>query len=136
MVILGEGEQRSELEELINSLDLKNNVKLLGFVDNPYAWMSHAAVFVLSSINEGFGNVIVEAMACGTPIVSTDCPSGPSEILEKGLWGDLVPPGNADLLAQAIINTVNNPIQIDITTRAQFFSVDKAVNQYLDIFQL
>ena len=136
LVILGEGEQRPELEELINSLDLKNNVKLLGFVDNPYAWMSHAAVFVLSSINEGFGNVIVEAMACGTPIVSTDCPSGPSEILGRGLWGGLVPPGNPDLLAQAIINTVDNPIQIDITTRAQFFSVDKAVNQYLDIFQL
>lgn len=136
LVILGEGEQRPELEQLINSLDLQDNVKLLGFVDNPYAWMSHAEVFVLSSINEGFGNVIVEAMACGTPIVSTDCPSGPSEILEKGLWGDLVPPGNADLLAQAIINTVDNPTQKDITTRAKFFSVDKAVNHYLDIFQL
>lgn len=136
LVILGEGEQRPELEQLINSLDLQDNVKLLGFVDNPYAWMSHAEVFVLSSINEGFGNVIVEAMACGTPVVSTDCPSGPSEILEDGLWGELVTPGNPDLLAQAIINSVDNPIQKDIKTRAKFFSVDKAVSHYLDIFQL
>lgn len=136
LIILGEGELRPELEKLIKSLNLDDNVQLPGFVDNPYAWMSHADLFVLSSIREGFGNVIVEAMACGTPIVSTDCPSGPSEILEKGLWGDLVPPGNADLLAQAIINTVDNPIQKDITTRAKFFSADKAVNHYLDIFQL
>ncbi|WP_201628761.1 glycosyltransferase [Psychrobacter maritimus] len=136
LIILGEGQQRPDLEQLIESLDLNDNVKLLGFVDNPYAWMSHANLFVLSSIDEGFGNVIVEAMACGTPVVSTDCPSGPSEILEEGLWGELVPPRNSDQLAKAIINSVENPTQKDITTRAKFFSVDKAVNRYFDIFQL
>lgn len=136
LIILGEGKLRPELEQLINSLDLNDNAKLLGFVDNPYAWMSHADLFVLSSIYEGFGNVIVEAMACGTPVVSTDCPSGPSEILERGLWGDLVSPGNPDLLAKAIIHSLDNPVQKDVKTRAKSFSVDNAVDQYFNIFQL
>lgn len=136
LIILGEGELRVELEQLINSLDLNDNAKLLGFVDNPYAWMSHADLFVLSSIYEGFGNVIVEAMACGTPVVSTDCPSGPTEILEGGLWGDLVSPGNPDLLAKAIIHSLDNPVQKDVKTRAEFFSVDNAVDQYFNIFKL
>ena len=134
LIILGEGELRPELEKLIKSLNLDDNVQLPGFVDNPYAWMSHADLFVLSSIREGFGNVIVEAMTCDTQVVSTDCPSGPSEILEDGLWGELVSPSDSDLLAQAIINSLDNPVKIDVRTRAEFFSVDNAVNKYLDIF--
>ena len=133
LIILGEGELRPELEKLIKSLGLENNIQLLGFVDNPYAWMSHADLFVLSSIREGFGNVIVEAMACGTPIVSTDCPSGPSEILEGGLWGELVPPYSADLLAKAIIKSLDDPMQKDIQTRASFFSVRESVDKYYDL---
>lgn len=136
LVILGEGNQRQELENLIKDLSLDDNVQLPGFVDNPYAWMSHSNLFVLSSIHEGFGNVIVEAMAFGTPVVSTDCHSGPSEILEGGLWGELVPPGNAELLAKAIIKTLNDPNKKDIKNRATFFSVDNAVDQYFDIFKL
>lgn len=136
LIILGEGELRPELEKLIKSLNLDDNVQLPGFVDNPYAWMSHADLFVLSSIREGFGNVIVEAMACGTPIVSTDCPSGPYEILEGGKWGELVPSSDSNLLAEAIIKSLNSPTQKDVKTRAAFFSVDNAVDQYLDIFQL
>lgn len=134
LIILGEGELRSELETLIKNLALENHIQLLGFVDNPYAWMSHADLFVLSSIREGFGNVIVEAMACDTPIVSTDCPSGPHEILEGGKWGELVPPGDVELLSKAIINSLDNPVKVDVRTRAEFFSVDNAVNKYLDIF--
>lgn len=130
LIILGEGRLRSELEQLISDFDLNNSVKLLGFVDNPYAWMSHADLFVLSSIYEGFGNVIVEAMACGTQIVSTDCPSGPNEILEDGLWGELVPPRNADQLAKAIIKSLNNPVKKDVKTRASFFSVKNSVDKY------
>lgn len=136
LMILGEGKLRYELEQLINNLDLNDSVQLPGFVDNPYAWMSHADLFVLSSIHEGFGNVIVEAMACGTPVVSTDCPSGPSEILADGLWGELVPPRNSDLLAQAIINSLDNPNKKDIKNRAAFFSVDNAVDQYFDILKI
>lgn len=134
LIILGEGKLRSELENLIKTLGLQDNVQLPGFVDNPYAWMSQADLFVLSSVHEGFGNVIVEAMACGTPVVSTDCPSGPSEILEDGKWGDLVPPGNAQLLSQSIIKSLSTPNQKDIKGRAAFFSIDRAVNQYLKIF--
>lgn len=134
LIILGEGELRPELERLIKDLGLEDNMQLPGFVDNPYAWMSKADLFVLSSLNEGFGNVIVEAMACGTPVVSTDCPSGPAEILEDGKWGQLVPPSNPDLLAGAIANSLENPLDRDIKTRAKFFSVDNAVEQYLACF--
>lgn len=136
LIILGEGELRPQLEQLIDSLNLHDSVQLLGFVDNPYAWMANADLFVLSSINEGFGNVIVEAMACRTPIISTDCPSGPREILEDGLWGRLVPPGNISLLAEAITASLGNPTKADIEARAKFFSVDSAVDQYFDIFEL
>ena len=136
LIILGEGELRYKLEKLIKGLNLEDYVQLLGFVDNPYAWMSKAELFVLSSIQEGFGNVIVEAMACGTPVVSTDCPSGPSEILEDGRWGELVPPSNVELLAKAIIKSLDNPNKKDIKDRAAFFSVDNAVDQYFNIFEL
>lgn len=136
LIILGEGYLKLELEKLIENLDLNNNVKLLGFVDNPYAWMSHADLFVLSSKHEGFGNVIVEAMACGTPVVSTDCPSGPSEILEDGIWGELVAPNDPNLLAKAIIRALDNPTEKDIKSRATFFSVKNAIQQYLNIFKL
>lgn len=139
LIILGEGELRYKLEKLIKGLNLDDYVQLLGFVDNPYAWMSKAKLFVLSSIQEGFGNVIVEAMACGTPVVSTDCPSGPSEILEDGRWGELVPPGNVELLAKSIIKSLDNLNKKDkknIKDRAAFFSVDNAVDQYFNIFEL
>ena len=79
LMILGEGEERPKLEALIRELDLEEDVSLPGFVDNPYAYMARSAVFVLSSAWEGFGNVLVEAMAVGTPVVSTDCPSGPRD---------------------------------------------------------
>ena len=72
-------------------------------------------------------------MACGTPVVSTDCPSGPSEILEGGLWGELVPPYSADLLAKAIIKSLDDPMQKDIQTRASFFSVRESVDKYYDL---
>src|SRR5690606_21887962 len=81
LAILGEGGQRRALQALIDELECGNDIQLPGFQSNPYAWMSRAGVFVLSSRWEGFGNVLVEAMACGAPVVSTACPSGPEEIL-------------------------------------------------------
>ncbi|MFN7015814.1 MAG: glycosyltransferase [Fimbriimonadales bacterium] len=136
LVILGEGEQRSMLEQLTAELNLKGYVDMPGFVENPYAYMKRAAVFALSSRWEGFGNVLVEAMACGTPVVATDCPSGPREILEDGKWGKLVPVGNPEALAEAIIETLKQPPQHDPAVRAMDFSLEKAVEAYLDALGL
>ena len=102
LIILGSGEQRRELETLIRNLNLEEVVDLPGFVENPYAFLNSASVFVLSSDWEGLPVALIEALACGIKIVSTDCPSGPREILKNGEYGTLVPPGNPVLLAQAI----------------------------------
>ena len=133
LMILGEGALRPELELLIKELDLQDSVQMPGFVDNPHSWMLNADLFVLSSIHEGFGNVLVEAMACGLPVVSTDCPSGPNEILEDGKWGELVPVGDVELLSKAIIKVMSKPSKIDVKERASFFSVENSVNKYLEL---
>lgn len=133
LVILGEGRLDQELKELINKLDLDNKVIMPGFSDNPYAWIKNSKCFVLSSEHEGLPTVLIESMACGTPVVSTDCPSGPNEILEDGKWGELVPVGNVKLLSKAIIKVLSKPSKIDVKERASFFSVENSVNKYLEI---
>lgn len=107
--ILGDGELRSPLETQIQQLNLEGCVSLIGFKPNPFQYMAAADLFVLSSIYEGFGNVIVEAMACGTPVVASDCPYGPNEIISDGVDGLLVPPRNPEAIALAIIKVLNNP---------------------------
>ncbi len=102
LVILGEGPDRPALEGLVSELGLTDSVALPGFAANPYACMARAAAFVLSSRWEGLPTVLIEALACGVPVVSTDCPSGPREILCGGRHGRLVPVGDADALARAI----------------------------------
>jgi glycosyltransferase involved in cell wall biosynthesis len=134
LVIISDGEQRDEIEALARNSGLKEVVDLPGFVDNPYSFMRAADVFALSSKWEGFGNVLVEAMACGTPVVSTDCTSGPSEILVDGRHGLLVPVGNATALAEAIMNTLNDPISKgELQNRSDDFSVKTIANQYLNV---
>lgn len=110
LVILGEGTQRNDLQSLIASLGLQDDVDLAGYSSNPQAEIAHSDVFVLSSRTEGFGNVLVEAMACGTRIVSTDCPSGPREILDNGHYGQLVPVDDVDAMAGAITQTLATPM--------------------------
>ncbi|HET8655875.1 MAG TPA: glycosyltransferase [Longimicrobiaceae bacterium] len=109
LVFLGQGPLRVELEALARELRIEDSVVFAGWQSNPFAWIARADLFVLSSRYEGFGNVIVEAMACGLPIVSTDCPSGPSEILEGGGAGLLVPVGNVDAIARAICSVLEEP---------------------------
>jgi len=134
LIILGEGEDRKKLENLIKKLSLQDYVDLPGFVKNPYAYMARADVFVLSSRWEGLPNTLIEAMACGTPVISTDCPSGPAEILEGGKYGKLVPVGDVNALANAILEILENPLDKKILQeRARFFSAEKAVGKYLKI---
>lgn len=131
LIIMGDGPLRGELEQLCAQLNIHDKVHFAGFVDNPFAVMRSADVFVLSSRSEGLPNVLIQAMACGTPVVATDCPSGPREILEDGQWGELVPVDDAPALANALKRTLFATEHPDVRQRAEFFSVERAVNGYL-----
>lgn len=134
LLILGEGEERKRIEELIKEFSIESRVHLPGFVENPFTYLKSSDLFVLSSIFEGLGNVIIEALATGTPVVSTDCQSGPAEILENGKYGTLVPVGNPNALANAIIDNLQK--QHDpalLIERAKFFSHEKIAKEYLKL---
>jgi len=134
LIMLGEGAERARLHTLARQLGVDHDVAMPGFVLDVQAWMARANVFVLSSRWEGFGNVLVEAMACGTPVVSTDCPSGPAEILEHGRIGRLVAVGEAPALARAIGDALDDPGDPDrLRARALDFSIGRAVDQYLQV---
>ncbi len=109
LIIIGEGSERSKIESLISKENLKDDIELMGFQVNPWKYLSKSNLFVLSSLWEGFGNVIVESMYLGTPVISTDCPSGPREILKNGDLGNLVPPADPELLSTEILNFLNFP---------------------------
>jgi len=102
LVIIGEGDRRNCLETLINNLGLNGYASLVGFKENPFAFIAKSKVFVLSSVSEGLPSVLIEALACGCRVVSTDCNSGPNEILRGGQLGRLVPVGNVAAMAEAI----------------------------------
>jgi glycosyltransferase involved in cell wall biosynthesis len=130
LVILGEGIERPRLESLAAELGVIADFGLPGYVDNPFPYMRRAAVFVLASRWEGFGNALVEAMACGTAVVSTDCPGGPREILEGGRHGTLVPVGDPSLLARAIDAQLGRPPVPTAIARAHTFGFDVALERY------
>lgn len=135
LLILGEGELRGPLESLVRECGFTaDDVQMPGFVTNPYAYLARCSVFVLSSRYEGLPGVLIEAMACGAPVVSTDCPSGPREILEGGRWGALVPLDDVNELANAIdsvLSTKRSQLP-DVSRRAAFFREDSAVDAYLN----
>jgi glycosyltransferase involved in cell wall biosynthesis len=137
LMILGEGGERSYLESLAQELGLAEDVVFPGFVANPHAYMARADVLVLSSAWEGFGNVLVEAMAAGTPIVSTDCESGPAEILANGKYGKLVAVGDSEGMAKAIAQTLEEtPNSKFLQDRADEFSLKKALTQYQQLLPI
>jgi glycosyltransferase involved in cell wall biosynthesis len=133
LLILGEGEERPALEALVRELGLEQNVALPGFVENPYAYMKRASLFVLSSRREGLPGALIEALFCGLPIVATDCPSGPREILADGRYGQLVPVGDVRLLAEAIEKSLRDGISPAPPESWQPFMLETAVDQYLRI---
>ncbi|MEO5328906.1 MAG: glycosyltransferase [Magnetococcus sp. THC-1_WYH] len=135
LTILGDGPLRIDLETLVNELGLQARVFMPGFVTNPYPWFQTADLFVLSSQCEGFGNVIVEALECGVPVVSTDCPSGPAEILENGRYGKLVPINDPSAMSSAILASLTTSHDRQaLMKRAEDFSVHNISNQYLEYF--
>ncbi|HLA96915.1 MAG TPA: glycosyltransferase [Anaerolineales bacterium] len=135
LLILGEGEQRPELEALAADSGLQTEISMPGVVKNPYAYMSRAAGLVLSSHYEGLPTVLVEAMACGCPVISTDCPSGPKEILNEGQYGYLVPMDDAASLAQAISRTLAGETRRPPDAWLKQFELDYATEQYIRLFE-
>lgn len=134
LIILGEGEERVHLENHVKALGLTDDIDFPGFVSNPYAYMAKAKIFAQSPLWEGFGNVLAEAMACGTPVVSTNCPGGPRDILENGRWGTLVPCGDPQALADAILNTLSAPAPSEaLKQRAREFTIEAASELYLRV---
>lgn len=135
LLILGEGEMRASLDDMVAQHGLESDVQFPGFVENPYSWLARSKLFVLSSIWEGLPGVLIEALACGVPVVSTDCPSGPDEILQGGRWGRLVPVGDVGALASAMAQTLDTPLQQhpNVRQRAADFEQDRAVDAYLKI---
>jgi glycosyltransferase involved in cell wall biosynthesis len=137
LVILGEGDEREALEGRVRELGLTERVDLPGFVENPFRFMGRAAAFALSSEWEGLPGALLEALACGCPVVSTDCPSGPREILEGGAVGkvgELVPVRDAAALAGALGRLLDHPTERSLLVRrAADFEADAAIDRYLRV---
>jgi glycosyltransferase involved in cell wall biosynthesis len=135
LVLLGEGPLRASLTGLARSLGIEERVDMPGFRPNPLPYLREAALVVLSSSDEGFGMVLAEALACGTPVVSTDCPHGPAEILDGGRYGRLVAVGDAPALARAILAALDAPIaRENLQLRGGVFTIGASAERYLDLF--
>jgi glycosyltransferase involved in cell wall biosynthesis len=133
LMILGNGPERKRLERLVASLGLDDDVRFFGWVDDCFRYVRHAAVYASSSLREGMPSALIEALAVGCPVVATDCPSGPSEILEDGRYGRLVPVGDDQSLAEALARSLDErPDRNALRARAAGFTAQAAVDAYLD----
>ena len=135
LVILGEGQDRKRIEQAVRDAGLQEDVDLPGLEENPYRFMNRAAIFASSSQWEGFGVVLVEALALGIPIVSTDCTHGPAEILGNGRLGALVPVDDHEAMAQALLAALDSATRNESSSHLQQFTVQSVVSQYLSLIQ-
>ena len=136
LLILGEGEQRDQLMTLASELNIQSDIQMPGFVRNTRPYMERCKVFVLSSEYEGLPTVLIEALASGCPVVSTDCPGGSREILANGKYGELVPVGDEQAMARAICRILDgNRKRVDPSWLPQF-DVEHAVNKNIRAFEL
>jgi glycosyltransferase involved in cell wall biosynthesis len=130
-IIVGRGPERDSLESTARELGIGEMVDFTGYVDNPYSYMAGADVLAMSSVHEGLPTVLIEALACGCPVVSTDCPSGPRTILEGGTYGPLVEVGDADALAEAVLETLGAPPdRSTLVERARDFAPERVLEDY------
>jgi glycosyltransferase involved in cell wall biosynthesis len=134
LIILGEGEERIKLENIIKELRIDTDVQLPGFVYNPYQYLSNASAFCMSSNWEGLPTALVEAMACKCPVIATDCPSGPNEILAGGKYGYLVPKDDEEALANAIKSTLSGDIREVESSWLTQFHIDTYSKRFNEIF--
>jgi glycosyltransferase involved in cell wall biosynthesis len=137
LLILGEGEERPRLEHLIKDQSLEGDVQLPGFVSNPFPLVAAARGVILSSRYEGAPSVVVEALALGTPVAATDCPSGPREMLQNGRWGRLVPIGDVPALAAAMLEILRgSPYPSPTPDDLSQYHLDRAVDRYLSVMRI
>ena len=130
LILIGEGPEQSNLKQLVEQHKLEADVSMPGFVSNPYVYFRQSSVFVLSSLWEGLPTVLIEALACGTRIISTDCPSGPKEILENGRWGVLVPVNDIVSLAEQMSNLLEQPKPQTNSRAWDKFTIDYSTKAY------
>jgi glycosyltransferase involved in cell wall biosynthesis len=134
LLLAGTGPLKEDLHDLTIELEIEDRVDFLGFVPNPYKYMRRAGLLAVSSRYEGFGLILTEALACGTPVVSTDCPGGPSDILNDGEYGELVDVGDPRGLAEAMARTLDDPPDPDrLVERAQHYRVEKVADRYAEV---
>lgn len=134
LIILGEGEERLQLEQEARNECVYADVALPGFVDNPYAFLGHAKVFALSSRWEGLPNALIEALACGISVVSTNCPHGPAEVLADGRYGQLVPVGDVSAMAHALLKALTGNLSTeDPKAHIVKFHAEANIDAYLEL---
>lgn len=135
-VIIGKGSRQESLQTMAEQSGIGDSVTMLGYAENPYKYMSRASAFVLSSRYEGLPTVLVEALACGCPVVATDCPGGTSEILADGEYGPLVPVGDASSLADGVLRTLEDPIRPErLRERAKDFAPESVLDDYAQFIE-
>ena len=135
LMILGDGPLRNQIEVMVPDL-IKDKLEFLGFQNNPYYYMCHASVFALTSDYEGFPNVVIEALACGLPVVSTDCKTGPREIIENGVDGWVVNRGDSEALAAGLENVIRkesdwSELSDNAKEKALRYKTDIIAKQYI-----